>query len=61
LEFCAELGEEPEKPYSGELVLNLTPELHREIILAATLEKKILNTWISERLTQAAQSVLWSS
>ncbi len=61
LEFCAELGEEPEQLYSGELMLNLTPELYSEITLAATLEKKILNTWISERLAQAAQSVVWSS
>jgi predicted HicB family RNase H-like nuclease len=61
LEFCAELGEEPEKPCSGQLVLNLTPELHREITLAATREKKILHTWISEQLAQAAQSVVWSS
>ena len=61
LEFCAELGEEPEKPYSGELVLSLNPELHRDVILAATLEKKVLNTWISERLAQAVQIVLWSS
>ncbi len=29
LEFCAELGEEPEKPYSGELRLKLPPHTER--------------------------------
>ncbi|HIE03118.1 MAG TPA: type II toxin-antitoxin system HicB family antitoxin [Thiotrichaceae bacterium] len=29
LEFCAELGEEPEKPYYGELRLKLPPHTER--------------------------------
>jgi len=29
LAFCAELGEEPEKPFSGELNLKLPPQVHR--------------------------------
>jgi predicted HicB family RNase H-like nuclease len=29
LEFCAERGEQPEKPYSGHFVVRITPELHR--------------------------------
>jgi predicted HicB family RNase H-like nuclease len=58
LEFCAELGEEPEQPYSGHLAVELPKDLHRDIVWAATLDKKNLNGWISEQLAKAANSVL---
>lgn len=32
LEFCSELGENPEKPFSGRFTINLPPELHRKVI-----------------------------
>ena len=35
LEFCRLRGEEPEKPYSGKLLLRLRPELHRALATAA--------------------------
>ena len=28
LAFCAERGEEPEKPFSGKVLLKISPELH---------------------------------
>ena len=31
LEFCEERGEEPDKPFSGKLMLRLPPELHRKV------------------------------
>ncbi len=37
LEFCQELGESPEKPYSGRFVLRLSPEGHRSVAIAAQL------------------------
>ena len=54
LAFCKERGEEPEKPFSGNLVLRLTPRQHRQIYLLAKQAGKSLNAWISERLDQAA-------
>ena len=58
LEFCHELGEEPEKPYSGEFKLSLSPEGHRSVALAAQLAQKHLNTWAGEHLIEIAQKEL---
>lgn len=54
LAFCAERGEEPEKPYSGKLSIRMDPELHRKISIKAQTTKKSLNSWISETLEAAA-------
>jgi predicted HicB family RNase H-like nuclease len=53
LAFCAERGEEPEKPFSGKFSLRIDPELHRQITLQARLANKSLNSWVSERLEEA--------
>jgi len=50
LEFCAERGEDPEKPYSGTLSLRIAPELHRKAAMAAEAEKVSLNRWIEDTL-----------
>jgi len=50
LDFCEKRGEEPEKPFSGKLVIRLTPDQHREIFIAAKQAGKSLNAWISEHL-----------
>jgi len=54
LAFCAERGEEPEKPFSGKFSLRIEPELHRRITLRARLANKSLNSWVSETLEEAA-------
>jgi predicted HicB family RNase H-like nuclease len=61
LEFCQELGEEPEKPYSGRFVLRLPPEGHRAVALAAQLANQSLNTWIAEHLIESANEELHHS
>ena len=58
LEFCAELGKQPSKPYSGKFVFRTTPELHEKIAVAAAKEDKSINTWIEEVVKQAAAKVL---
>lgn len=55
LAFCAERGEEPEKPFSGKFSLRLDPELHRQITLRARRANKSLNLWINETLAQAVE------
>ena len=52
LEFCAERGESPEKPYSGQFVLRLDPQLHRELANAAEEQTTSLNAFIEGVLTQ---------
>ena len=57
LAFCAERGEDPEKPFSGQFVTRISPDLHRRINVAASLAGKSLNAWVSEQLQQAVQSI----
>jgi predicted HicB family RNase H-like nuclease len=54
LDFCAQRGESPEKPFSGKFVVRLPAELHRKAYIQAKLKDKSLNSWITEVL----QSVL---
>lgn len=53
LDFCEQRGEEPDKPFSGRLMLRLPPHLHRKVYLNAVREGKSLNQWIAERLERA--------
>ena len=50
LEFCKERGEEPDKPFSGKLVLRMQPALHRALAVEARRGKKSLNSLIVEKL-----------
>jgi len=53
VEFCAERGEKPEKPFSGKFVLRLPPPIHRQIYLKAVKSGKSLNKWVQETLEKA--------
>lgn len=53
LEFCAQRGEEPDKPFSGRLMVRLSPQLHRQLYARAKQEGKSLNQLISEKLERA--------
>jgi len=46
LAFCTENGEEPDKPFSGKLNVRLSPELHREAVIAAKKSGESLNSFI---------------
>ena len=48
LAFCAERGEQPEKPYSGKFSVRIDPELHRKIATRARIASKSLNRWVSD-------------
>jgi predicted HicB family RNase H-like nuclease len=53
LAFCKQRGEEPDKPFSGQFVTRIPPELHRQVNLAASLAGKSLNAWVSDQLKAA--------
>ncbi|HVO84648.1 MAG TPA: type II toxin-antitoxin system HicB family antitoxin [Syntrophobacteria bacterium] len=53
LEFCEERHEEPDKPFSGRLMLRLPPDVHRKAYVSARREGKSLNQWIAEKLEKA--------
>lgn len=54
LELCRVRGEQPDRPYSGELILKLDPELHRRLSELAGASGKPLDAWITERLQREA-------
>lgn len=58
LEFCAESGKDPDKPYSGKLPFRTTPDRHKLIHLAATKVGKSINAWMDEVLTQEAKQII---
>jgi predicted HicB family RNase H-like nuclease len=53
LVFCAERGEEPNQPFSGQFTIRLSPEQHRKVVLAAHKAGKEVDKWITEILDQA--------
>ena len=55
LEFCAQRGESPEKPFSGKFVVRLPAELHRKAYIQARLADKSLNGWVTDVLETALQ------
>ncbi len=50
LEFCQEQGKKPESPFSGKLMIETSPELHRRIALNAARRHLNLNVYIQEVL-----------
>ena len=57
LAFCNERGEAPDKPFSGQFVTRISPELHRQVNVAAVVSGKSLNGWVAEQLQAAVQHV----
>jgi predicted HicB family RNase H-like nuclease len=54
LEFCAEQGKEPQRPYSGRFNVRIKPELHQRIASRAAQDGKSLNAWVAEALSKVA-------
>lgn len=54
IQTCAKIGKTPQKPYSGNLMLRVNPEVHSKAALAAELAGKSLNQWSEEVLAKAA-------
>jgi predicted HicB family RNase H-like nuclease len=57
LAFCQERGEEPDKPFSGQFVTRIHPDLHRRISLAATMAGMSVNAWVTEQLERSVQQL----
>ena len=53
LETCKRMGREPQRPYSGKLMLRVPPELHARAAIAAKIAGKSLNQWAIDTLEHA--------
>ena len=56
LAACKKLGQAPDKPYSGRVMLRLPPELHARASAAAQVTGLSFNQWATQALDQAAQA-----
>ena len=56
LKFCAEIGKEPQKKYSGLFNVRIPPELHRELSLLAQAEGISLNKAVEQAIRTMVQS-----
>ena len=54
LDFCSKRGEEPERPFSGKLLLRIPSKLHHDIFLKSRESGKSLNTWVIDLLKKAS-------
>lgn len=53
LDWCEELGQEPEKPFSGNIHIRLRPDLHARLAAEAKNSGTSLNAYINQALEHA--------
>ena len=51
LDFCSEVGKQPEKEYKGTFNIRISPELHRKLALRAFLDNQSLNSEVEKALS----------
>jgi len=57
ISWCEEEGVAPEKPYSGKFNLRLSPELHREVAIAAKRLNKSINAFVAKAIEDELRTV----
>ena len=55
LAICEETGRPAQKPYSGKLMLRVSPDAHAAVATTAAAHGKSINQWATEVLTRAAR------
>ena len=55
LETCAQLGRPAQKPYSGNIMLRVPPEIHAAVAAAADVSGKSINQLANELLAAAIE------
>lgn len=53
LELCAQSGTEPEKAYKGSFNVRISPELHKQAVIAAMSQNMSLNSFVETSIQQA--------
>ncbi len=48
LEFCAQEGKEPDRPFNGKVLVRCESDLHKAMVHAAEAKGLTLNQWIIE-------------
>jgi len=58
LSWCNERGKEPEKPFSGKLMVRTTPEIHSRAAIAAARMGMSLNKYIEKAIEDESRQIL---
>ncbi|MCF6235638.1 MAG: type II toxin-antitoxin system HicB family antitoxin [Gammaproteobacteria bacterium] len=53
---CAAEKKEPNKPFSGQFVMRIKPELHRNLFIRARQSGLSLNAFVSKKLSEISHS-----
>ena len=56
LELCEMRKVEPQKGFSGNFVVRLSPELHEKVTLAAANVHKSINSWLEDLVTKTIKT-----
>ncbi|MFK5926957.1 MAG: type II toxin-antitoxin system HicB family antitoxin [Desulfuromusa sp.] len=56
LAACEQLGQQPNKPYSGNLMLRIPTEVHAAVASAAETSGKSINQWATTVLDKASHA-----
>ena len=52
---CKAIGKKPQKPYSGNLMLRIPPEVHAAVATAAEVHGLSINQWASNALLRESE------
>ncbi len=55
LDTCAKIGKVPDRPYSGQVTLQISADVHRDVAVAAELAGKGLSQWAEEVLKRSTE------
>ena len=53
LAFCEQRGVEPDKPYSGKIMIRVDPDKHRKAAISAKALDLSINKWFEQLIEQA--------
>ena len=56
LELCAQQGKEPERAYKGSFNVRISPELHKQAVVAAMAHNMSLNSFVESSIAQAVHT-----
>lgn len=54
IDWCRARGKEPERPYSGNFTVRLSPDLHRRVAATAARQHKSINAFVADVLERAS-------
>lgn len=55
VDTCAEIAKDPQKPYSGKMMLRVSPVVHARVARAAELSGKSITKWAEDVLDTASE------